>query len=162
MAACIIDFLGVKEDIKHILDSGGFLRDVEKHLRRKYPNFRGISKRSIHRYCQQHGLRRFLTRKLDKEAKERAIRKAAKEVRMQKSDVYFSERELLMEFLCLVFVFEITRFDFILFNYCWGCMWCHELQQDIQFLINRHPLFVHPKSQPLLYLFIFMGMDETQ
>lgn len=40
--------LGVKEEIKNILDFGGFLRDVQEYLRSKFPHKRyGISKRSV-------------------------------------------------------------------------------------------------------------------
>ena len=33
----VIASLGVKEEIKNILDSGGFLRDVQQHLQAKFP-----------------------------------------------------------------------------------------------------------------------------
>jgi hypothetical protein len=76
-----IESLGVKEEIKNILDSGGFLRDVQKYLETHFPRrSRGISKRSVRRYCQRNGLRRFSAKKLDKKEKENAVKRAAKEV----------------------------------------------------------------------------------
>ena len=61
--------LGVKEEIKNILDSGGFFRDVQQYLQRKFRHKRyGISRRSVRRYCQDHGLRRYSSKKLNKTA----------------------------------------------------------------------------------------------
>lgn len=62
----VIQSLGVKEQIKTILESGGFLRDVETYLKEHFPRIRGISKRSIRRYCRAHGLSRFLVQRLNK------------------------------------------------------------------------------------------------
>lgn len=73
--------LGVKDEIKSILDSGGFLRDVEQHLKTNFPQMHyGISRRSVRRYCQANGLRRFSAKLLDKNEKENAVKKASKEV----------------------------------------------------------------------------------
>lgn len=76
--------LGVKEEVKNILDSGGFLRDVQEYLRSKFPHKRyGISKRSVRRYCQVNGLRRYSSKKLNKTAVENVIKKASREVKVQ-------------------------------------------------------------------------------
>ena len=76
--------LGVKEEVKNILDSGGFLRDVQEYLRSKFPHKRyGISKRSARRYCQVNGLRRYSSKKLNKTAVENVIKKASREVKVQ-------------------------------------------------------------------------------
>ena len=61
----IIAPLGVKEEIKNILESGGFFRDVQQYLQRKFPHKRyGISRRSVRRYCQANGPRRYSSKKL--------------------------------------------------------------------------------------------------
>ena len=40
--------LGVKAEIKIILDSGGFFREVQQYLQRKFPHKRyGISRRNV-------------------------------------------------------------------------------------------------------------------
>lgn len=76
-----IDSLEVQEEIQTILESGGFLRDVEIYLKKEFPNItRGLSRRSIRRYCLKQGLRRFSAQRLDKKEKEQAIIKAAREV----------------------------------------------------------------------------------
>ena len=72
--------LGVTEEIKNIVDSGGFLRDVQQHLQAKCRQIRGISRRSVRRYCQTNGLRRFLAKKLSKTEQENAVKRASKEV----------------------------------------------------------------------------------
>ena len=77
---CVIASLGVKEEIKNILDSGGFLRDVQQHLQAKFPQIRGISRRSVRRYCQTNGLRGFSAKKLSKTEQENAVKRASKEV----------------------------------------------------------------------------------
>ena len=75
--------LGVKEEIKNILDSGGFLRDVQQYLQRKFPHKRyGMSRRSIRRYCQANGLRRYSSKRLNKAAAENAIKRASEEVKL--------------------------------------------------------------------------------
>lgn len=77
----VIDSLNVHDEIRNILEAGGFLRDVETYLRKEFPGiFRGISRRSIRRYCQINGLRRFCAEKLDRKAKENAIKRAVREV----------------------------------------------------------------------------------
>ena len=76
----VIASLGVKEEIKNILDSGGFLRNVQQHLQAKFPQIRGISRRSVRRYCQTNGLRRFSAKKLSKTEQENAVKRASKEV----------------------------------------------------------------------------------
>ena len=75
--------LGVKEEIKNILNSGGFLRDVQQYLQGKFPQKRnGISRRSIRRYCQANGLRRFSSKRLNKAAVENAVKRASEEVKL--------------------------------------------------------------------------------
>ena len=75
--------LGVKEEIKKILESGGFLRDVQQYLQRKFPQKRyGISRRSVRRYCQANGLRRYSSKWLNKAAAENAIKRASEEVKL--------------------------------------------------------------------------------
>jgi len=75
--------LGVKEEIKNILDSGGFLRDVQQYLQRKFTHKRyGISRRSVRRYCQANGLRRYSSKKLNKTAAQNAIKRASEEVKL--------------------------------------------------------------------------------
>ena len=76
----VIASLGVTEEIKNIVDSGGFLRDVQQHLQAKCRQIRGISRRSVRRYCQTNGLRRFLAKKLSKTEQENAVKRASKEV----------------------------------------------------------------------------------
>ena len=76
----VIASLGVKEEIKNILDSGGFLEDVQQHLQAKFRQIRGISRRSFRRYCQTNGLRRFSAKKLSKTEQENAVKRAGKEV----------------------------------------------------------------------------------
>ena len=52
--------LGAKEEMKNILDSGGFFGDVQQYSQRKFPHKRnGISRRNVRRYCQASGLRRY-------------------------------------------------------------------------------------------------------
>ena len=66
--------LGIKEEKKNILDSGGFFRDVQQCLQMKFPHKRyGISRRSVHRYCQANDLRRYSSKKLEKTAVENAV-----------------------------------------------------------------------------------------
>ena len=69
--------LGVTEEIKNIVDSGGFLRDVQQHLQAKFRQIRGISRRSVRRYCQTNGLRRFSAKKLRKTEQENAVMRAS-------------------------------------------------------------------------------------
>ena len=76
----VIASLGVKEEIKNILDSGGFLRDVQQHLQAKFRQIRGISRRSVRRCCQTNGLRRFSAKKLTKTEQENTVKRASKEV----------------------------------------------------------------------------------
>lgn len=83
----VIENLKVDTKIKEILDSGGFFRDVESYLRRSFPYVsRGISRRSIRRYCRSIDLRRFSARRADLETKEKAIKYAVREVRMKCDD----------------------------------------------------------------------------
>ena len=72
----VIASLGVKEEIKNILDSGGFFRDVQA----KFPQICGISRRSVCRYCQTNGLRRFSAKKLSKKEQENAVKRTSKVV----------------------------------------------------------------------------------
>ena len=54
--------LGARRDKEN---PGGFFRDVQQYLQRKFPHKRyGISKRSGRRYCQANGLRRYSSKKL--------------------------------------------------------------------------------------------------
>ena len=41
----VISSLGVKEEEKKILDCGGFLRDVEEHLKLKFPHILNVESR---------------------------------------------------------------------------------------------------------------------
>ena len=77
----VISSLGVKDEIKSILDAGGFLRDVQEYLQNTFPRIRyGISRRSVRRYCEVNGLRRFFAKTLDKTAAERTVKEASREV----------------------------------------------------------------------------------
>ena len=93
----VIASLGVKEEIKNILDSGGFLRDVQQHLQAKFPQIRGISRRSVRRYCQTNALRRFSAKKLSKTEQENAVKRASKEVHF--SSLFLSPYLLLTVFI---------------------------------------------------------------
>ena len=72
--------LGITEEIKDIVASGGFQRDVSKYLKTRFPEAVGISERSVRRFCSDNGLKRFSCKQFDKKTKENAVRKAAKEV----------------------------------------------------------------------------------
>ena len=76
----VIASLGVTEEIKNIVDSGGFLRDVQQYLQAKFRQISGISRRSVRRYCQTNGLRRFSAKKLSKTEQENAVKRTSKEV----------------------------------------------------------------------------------
>ena len=89
--------LGVTEEIKNIVDSGGFLRDVQQHLQAKFRQIRGISRRSVRRYCQTNGLRRFSAKKLRKTELENAVMRASKEVHF--SSLFLSQYLLVTVFI---------------------------------------------------------------
>ena len=89
--------LGVTEEIKNIVDSGGFLRDVQQHLQAKFRQIRGISRRSVRRYCQTNGLRRFSAKKLRKTEQENAVMRASKEVHF--SSLFLSQYLLVTAFI---------------------------------------------------------------
>ena len=75
--------LGVKEEIKNILDSGEFFRDVQQYFQRKFPHkCYGISRRSVRRYCQANGLQRYSSKRLNKTAAENVIKRASEEVKL--------------------------------------------------------------------------------
>ena len=110
----VIASLGVKEEVKNILDSGGFLRDVQQHLQAKFPQIRGISRRSVRRYCQTNGLRRFSAKKLSKSEQENAVKKASKEVYF--SSLFLSPY-LLVTVLIFIFRFLISDFWFLISDF---------------------------------------------
>ena len=77
--------LGVKEEIKNVLDSGGFYRDVQQYLQRKFPHKRYVTEFQREVFvdnCQANGLRRYSSRKLNKTAAENVIKRASEEVKL--------------------------------------------------------------------------------
>ena len=55
-----ISALNRKEEIKSILDVGGHHKDVVKYLKQACPEVtRGISVRSVRRYCHKENISRF-------------------------------------------------------------------------------------------------------
>ena len=89
----VIASLGVNKEIKNIIDSDGF---VQQHLQAKILQIRGISRRSVRRYCQTNGLRRFSAKTLCKTEQQNALKRARKRgirrilhIRMVYSPKYF-------------------------------------------------------------------------
>ena len=77
-----ISALNRKEEIKSILDVGGHHKDVVKYLEQACPEVtRGISVRSVRRYCHKENISRFSSRKyVDKEV-EKIVRRASFKVK---------------------------------------------------------------------------------
>lgn len=72
-----------KEEIKNILDVGGHHKDVAKYLKQACPGItRGISVRSVRRFCQKENISRFSSKKYAEREVEKIVRRASFKVRL--------------------------------------------------------------------------------
>ena len=70
-----------RSEIKELLDVGGHYKDVVEYLKETFPDVsRGISLRSVRRYCKKENLVRFSSKKYDDRETERIVRRASFEV----------------------------------------------------------------------------------
>ena len=78
-----ISALKKKEEIKTILDVGGHHKDVAKYLKEACPGItRGISVRSVRRFCQKENISRFSSKKYAEREVEKIVRRASFKVRL--------------------------------------------------------------------------------
>lgn len=77
-----ISALNRKEEIKSILDVGGHHKDVVEYLKKACPEVtRGISVRSVRRYCHKENISRFSSKKYEDREVERIVRRASFKVK---------------------------------------------------------------------------------